>query len=287
MSRLVPGLALVVGLLAGALGYSVLSKPAPQTDETAVRAIVASVLAEEAAKAPVEEEVAAIDPAMLNPMIESYLLGNPRILERVSNALQTEIRTAQRAEAREQIASLQQAIFEDPGHVVVGNPEGDVTLVEMFDYNCGYCRQALPDLATLIAEDPNLRVILKEFPILSQESLDAARIAVVVGKSDVNYWDFHQALFTSRGQVTGAVAIAEAEKLGLNPITLALDAKSDETSKVIEKSYEIAKQLNITGTPTYIIGDELIPGAIGIDELRTRIANMRACGSTVCEADPA
>lgn len=286
MTRLIPGLALVIGLLAGALGYSMMNQPAPQTDEAAVRAIVASVLAEDAAKAPPEKDVA-LDAATLNPMIENYLMGNPRILERVSNALQDEMRTAQRAEAKEQIASLQHAIFEDPNQIVVGNPKGDVTLVEMFDYNCGYCRQALPALATLIAEDPNLRVILKEFPILSQESIDAARIAVVVGKSDVDYWDFHQQLFTARGQVNGTIAMAAAQKLGLNPVTVSLDAQSDDTSKEIQKSYEIAKQLNITGTPTYIIGDELIPGAVGIEELRTRIANMRACGSTECDKDPA
>lgn len=286
MTRLIPGLALVIGLLAGALGYSIMNQPAPQTDEAAVRAIVASVLAEDAAKAPPEKDVT-LDAATLNPMIENYLMGNPRILERVSNALQDEMRTAQRAEAKEQIASLQQAIFEDPNQIVVGNPKGDVTLVEMFDYNCGYCRQALPALATLIAEDPNLRVVLKEFPILSQESIDAARIAVVVGKSDVDYWDFHQQLFTARGQVNGTIAMAAAQKLGLNPVTVSLDAQSEDTSKEIQKSYEIAKQLNITGTPTYIIGDELIPGAVGIEELRTRIANMRACGSTECDKDPA
>ena len=82
---------------------------------------------------------------------------------------------------------------------------GDVTLVEMFDYNCGYCRGALPDLATLIAEDPNLKVVLKEFPILSKDSVDAARVAVLVSQQpEVDYWAFHQALFSGRGAVTGA-----------------------------------------------------------------------------------
>lgn len=285
MSRLTLGLVVLVGVLAGALGYAVLVKPAPQTDETAVRAIVGAVLAEQAAKAPAPEPaVAQLDPATLNPMIESYLLENPRILEKVSNALQAEMRTAQRAETRDLIASMKAAIFEDPDQVVIGNPNGDVTLVELFDYNCGYCRQALPDLATLIAEDPNLRVVLKEFPILSQESVDAARIAVAVSRTDVDYWAFHQAMFTSRGKVTAETALAEAEKLGLNRVTLALEAQSDATSREIQKSYEIAKQLNITGTPTFIIGDEMIPGAIGIEELRNRIANMRACGSTECAA---
>jgi protein-disulfide isomerase len=178
---------------------------------------------------------------------------------------------------------MRDKIFNDPGQVVLGNPDGDVTLVEFFDYNCGYCRNALPDLATLLAEDPNLRVVLKEFPILSNESIDAARVAVLVGESDVDYWTFHEALFTSRGQVDKSVALLAAADLGLSSVSLELDMNSEAVANKIQTSYEIAKALNITGTPTYIIGNEVIPGAIGIDELKTRIANMRECGETLCE----
>src|SRR5690606_30539246 len=135
-----------------------------------------------------------------------------------------------------------------------------------FDYNCSYCRGALPDLATLIAEDPNLRVVLKEFPILSQESVDAARVGVLVAEQNVDYWTFHQKLFTSRGQVTGQVALAAAKDLGLNPVALQLDMQSQKVSDVIQKSYDLAKALNVSGTPTYIIGDTLIPGAVPIDQ---------------------
>jgi protein-disulfide isomerase len=159
---------------------------------------------------------------------------------------------------------------------------GDVTLVEFFDYNCGYCRAALPDMAALLAEDPNLRIVLKEFPILSNESIDAARVAVLVGEADVDYWAFHEALFTSRGQVDKKVALNAAAELGLSSVSLELDMGSEGVAQSIQTSYEIAKALNITGTPTYIIGNEIIPGAIGVNELRSRIANMRACGETQC-----
>ncbi len=216
-------------------------------------------------------------------MIESYLMGNPRILQDVSNALEAEIRAEEAETARVAIASMRDEIFNDPDSIVVGNPQGDVTLVEMFDYNCTYCRSALPDLAALIAEDPNLRVVLKEFPILSAESVDAARVAVLVGESDADYWTFHETLFTSRGQVNGEVALAAAEDVGLSRASLALDMQTDRVAQAIEKSYTIARALNITGTPTYIIGEEVIPGAIGLDELRLRIANMRECGKTLCE----
>ena len=112
--------------------------------------------------------------------------------------------------------------------------------------------------------------------------LDAARVAVLVGESGADYWTFHETLFTSRGQVDKQVALAAAADLGLSPVSLELDMNSEPVAKTIQTSYEIARALNITGTPTYIIGNEIIPGAIGIEELRTRIANMRTCGETQC-----
>lgn len=284
MPRLTLALVALVGILAGALGYATFNRPAPQTDMAAVRTIVEDMLAAretpEAAAAPIE--TAEIDATVLNPMIEDYLMSDPMILQRMSSALDEAVRTAELEQATQVIGSMHETIFNDPDQIVLGNPEGDVTLVEMFDYNCGYCRNALPDLATLLAEDPDLRVVLKEFPILSNESIDAARVAVLVGKSDVDYWAFHEALFTSRGKVDKAVALAAAGDLGLSPVSLELQMGEEDVSKTIQTSYEIAKALNITGTPTYIIGNEVIPGAIGVDELRRRIANMRECGETEC-----
>jgi protein-disulfide isomerase len=225
----------------------------------------------------------AIDADTLNPMIEEYLLKNPRILQRVSAALDEEIKAAEAEQARVAIAEQQAEIYDDPDHIVIGNPNGDVTLVEMFDYNCGYCRQALPDLAQLIDEDPNLKVILKEFPILSQESVDAARVAIIVGESDADYWTFHQKLFTSRGRVDGKTALAAAEEVGLNPVNIQLEMGTPRIDAILQKSYALANALSVSGTPTFILGDEIIPGAVGVNALRDRIANIRACGKTVCE----
>lgn len=288
MSRVTLALVALAGILAGAFGYSILNRPVPQTDVAAVQALIDEAIAAydskqilAASSAP--QAVAALDPAELNPLIESYLMGDPKILQRMSVALDTTLQAEERLQATTAIASMREAIFNDPGQVVLGNPEGDVTLVEFFDYNCGYCRAALPDMAALLAEDPNLRVVLKEFPILSNESIDAARVAVLVGEADVDYWTFHEALFTSRSQVDKQVALAAAADLGLSPVALELDMGTEAVSQTIQTSYEIARALNITGTPTYIIGNEIIPGAIGLDELKTRIANMRKCGETQCE----
>ena len=142
MPRLTLALVVLVGVLAGALGYSAWSRPVPQTDVAAVRAIVDSALAErEAATPPVAPALAApavaqLDPAQLNPLIENFLMSDPTILQRLSTALDTQLRTAEREQATTAIASMRDAIFNDPTQVVVGNPQGDVTLVELFDYNC-------------------------------------------------------------------------------------------------------------------------------------------------------
>ena len=284
MPRLTLALVALVGVLAGALGYAVVSRPVP-VEPAAVQALIDEAISRYdsqrlASAAPAKE---AVDPAEINALVESYLMSDPKILQRMSIALETTLQQEERAQSRTAIASMQDAIFNDPGQVVLGNPQGDVTLVEFFDYNCGYCRSALPDLATLLAEDPNLRVVLKEFPILSNESIDAARVAVLVGKSEVDYWSFHEALFTSRGQVNKDVALQAATDLGLSRVAIEMDLETEAVARSIQTSYEIAKALNITGTPTYIIGNEIIPGAIGLDELRLRIANMRACGETQCE----
>ncbi|AVF05295.1 disulfide bond formation protein DsbA [Devosia sp. I507] len=285
MNRLTILLAAVAGILAGALGYGYFNQPTPQIDEVAVRAIVEQMLEEQMAlsePAQAESDVASIDPAVLNPMIEQFLLDDPKVLQRVSTALEQTLRAEEAERSATALAEFRDQIFNAPGQIVLGNPDGDVTLVEFFDYNCGYCRAALPDMAALLAEDPDLKIILKEFPILSNESIDAARIGVLVGESEANYWDFHSALFTSRGKVDKSVALAAAQDLGLSPVELELQMGDPRVAQTIQSSYEIAQALGITGTPTYIIGNEIIPGAIGADELRARIADMRECGKTQC-----
>jgi len=284
MSRVTLVLVALVGVLAGALGYSFATRPAPQTDTAAVQTMIEQAISAYDAKRIAEQPIqaAALDADTVNPLIESYLMSDPKILQRMSVALDQTLQAEERTAATSAIASMKDEIFNDPKQIVVGNPQGDVTLVEFFDYNCSYCRAALPDLAALIAEDTNLRVVLKEFPILSNESIDAARVGVLVGESQADYWSFHEALFTSRGQVDKQVALAAAEDLGLSPVSLELEMGTPKVSETIQTSYDIAKALNITGTPTYIIGNEVIPGAIGIDELKGRIANMRACGETQC-----
>ncbi len=283
MTRLNVTLIVLVAILATGLGASLWFRPAPGLTEGDVRAIVSSELtttdsATEMTEAPV------LDSATLDPMIEAYLLANPSILEKMSAALSAEHAALAAERDRKAIASIHDEIFDDPDQAVVGNPDGDITLVELFDYNCSYCRTALPDMAQLIADDPNLRIVLKEFPILSQSSVEAARIAIAATRAGVDYWAFHSALFSGRGQVTGEAALKVIETLGLDKDAIAADAESDAVTDVIRKSYDIAQILSINGTPAFIIGDEVVSGAVGMDALKMRIDNLRACGKTVCDS---
>ncbi|WMT85251.1 DsbA family protein [Pelagibacterium sp. 26DY04] len=274
------GLAAAIVLLGAGLAVSLATRPEPGLSSTEVERLIAEALP---AQAPANADGAAdIDTAALGPIIEDYLMANPRLLERMSVALETEMRAEESERARIALDAMHDDIYNDPANIVLGNPEGDVTLVEMFDYNCGYCRQVVADVMSLVEEDPNLRVILKEFPILSQGSVDAARVGVLVNDADVDYQAFHTALYSSRGAVDGESALSAAEQLGLSRVSLQLDMNTQEVSDALQRTYSIAQALGITGTPTFIIGDEVIPGAVPKEQLVQRIENMRACGATTC-----
>lgn len=277
------GLAAAVVLLGSGLAYSIATRPDPGLSQAEIETLLASASASQpATEVPSASEPETIDSATIGPLIEDYLLANPRLLERMSVELEAQIRAEEGERARIALAALQDEIYNDPANIVLGNPDGDVTLVEMFDYNCGYCRQVVADVMSLVEEDPNLRVILKEFPILSQSSVDAARIGILVGRSDVDYQDFHTALFSARGQIDTQAALAAAESLGLSRVSLELEMTAPDVSDALQRTYTIAQALGISGTPTFIIGDEVIPGALPKAELVRRIDAMRECGATVC-----
>tara|TARA_R100000365_G_scaffold1588_1_gene5333 strand:- start:3217 stop:4092 length:876 start_codon:yes stop_codon:yes gene_type:complete len=277
------GLAAAVAILGAGLAYSIATRPEPGLSQTEVESLLAQTAANQpAAQLPAAPRPEAIDTATIGPLIEDYLLANPRLLERMSVELEAQVRAEESERARIALAAMEEEIYNDPANIVLGNPDGDVTLVEMFDYNCGYCRQVVADVMALVEEDPNLRVILKEFPILSQNSVDAARIAILVARSEVNYQDFHTALFSSRGQVDTQAALAAAESLGLSRVSLELEMGAPDVSEALQRTYTIAQALGISGTPTFIIGDEVIPGALPKADLVRRIENMRECGATIC-----
>lgn len=258
------------GVVGGAFGAVAVKYLSPGLSEAEVRSIVDSS-ASSAGPAP-----------DLDASIESFLMTNPQILELMAEKLRTERDTARRAALKSEIDAMGPVIADGGGAVAVGNPAGDVTLVEMYDYNCGFCRSTLPDIATLLAEDKDLRLVLRQFPILSQGSLDAAKVGLLVAKDGGDYWAFHRAMFTSRGQVDLETALAIAADLGIDRDAISARLADPVIEAAIAKSFDIARRLGIEGTPSFILADEVIPGAIGLDVLREKIMNVRSCGSTRC-----
>ncbi|MCF4099844.1 DsbA family protein [Maritalea mediterranea] len=215
--------------------------------------------------------------------VEDYLLANPQLLERMSVALQTQAQEAEIAQTRETLKALGDRVYNDPDQVVLGNPNGDVTVVEFFDYNCGYCRQAVGNMMQLLETDKNVRFILREFPILSQGSADAARISTIVNRTEgVDYLEFHTKLFQSRGQVDKARALEVATEMGMNPVELELAMQDQSITQAIGRTYQLADALGINSTPNYIIGNEVVRGAESYEGLKRRVDNLRECGETTC-----
>ena len=220
----------------------------------------------------------------IQKIVRDYLLSNPEVLEEVSAELSK--RQAQ-AEAAKQVAAVKQhadIIFNSPRGVVVGNPKGDVNFVEFFDYNCGYCKRAMTDMLELMKADPKLRVVLKEFPVLGQGSVEAAQVAIAVRMQDPSgkkYLDFHQKLLGGRGQADGARALAAAKEAGLDMARLEKDMKSSEVRDTLTENLKIAEEMGLNGTPSYVIGDQVVVGAIGLSGLKEKIATAR-CGKPSC-----
>ena len=168
-----------------------------------------------------------------------------------------------------------------PRGVVVGNPKGDVTVVEFFDYNCGYCKRALDDMMTMTKADPKLKFVLKEFPVLGPGSVDAAKVAVAVRMQDKDgskYMDFHRRLLGTRGEINRDRALAAAKEAGLDMARIERDLKTEEIEATLMESAVLADALGISGTPSYVIGDEVVPGAVGAQALQKRVEAVRKCG---------
>jgi protein-disulfide isomerase len=236
-----------------------------------------------------EAEQAAINAMIANYLaanpgfIRDYLVNNPEVIQEAVTELERRRVNAAAAQQAQAIAQYREELLFSPRQGVIGNPNGDVTLVEFFDYNCTYCKRALDDINRLIAEDPNLRIVLKEFPVLGTGSTEAAQVAAAVIMVAPDRYDaFHQLLLGSAAPATGQLAMAAAAQVGIDVAALTTALQSNEVVATIEEAYVMAGALGLTGTPSYVIGDEVIVGAVGYEALRTRIDSMRQCGQTVC-----
>ena len=214
----------------------------------------------------------------IEKIIKDYLLKHPEVLQDAMAELEKRQALAEAEKARTAVKTHADAIFNSPRQVTLGNPQGDVTFVEFFDYNCGYCKRALDDMNALMAKDPKLKVVLKEFPVLGPGSTDAAKVAVAVrmqDKTGKKYLEFHQKMLTGRGQADRARALAVAKDVGLDMARLEKDLKSDEIDATLAESQKLAEALGLNGTPSYVIGNDVVVGAVGLAKLSEKIQAAR------------
>jgi protein-disulfide isomerase len=216
-------------------------------------------------------------------IIKEYLLNNPEILLDMQNALEAKMDKLQSERTAAYVKSNPTEIFRSPSSPVVGNAKGDVPVVEFFDYNCGYCKRAFGDVARLIDKDKQVRIILKELPILNKGSEEAARVALAA-KMQGKYWEFHRAMLESQGQANEASALRIAEKVGIDVARLKKDMASAEVKKEIDDTRALAQKLGIQGTPHFLVGDRIIPGAPEnlLERMAALVAEVRKDGCKVC-----
>lgn len=205
-----------------------------------------------------------------DPLLRAYILNNPDV---IIESVQNFDKEQQREIASRAVSLNYDAIYNDEMSVVAGNPNGDVTLVEFFDYKCGFCKRALPDMVALL-RDENLRVIYKEYPILGPESVIAAK-AALASREQGKYLEFHHAMMAWEGEVTRASIMSVAEDVGLDTQRLVRDMENPYISEAIQNNLMLANNLDVSGTPTFVIGSEIIEGAVGMDALQARIRAAR------------
>jgi protein-disulfide isomerase len=224
-----------------------------------------------------ESPTAPSDPAFqkaVENLVEQYIRAHPEVIEQTLQTLQAQRDAEERERVSSLIATKQAELLNDPNSPVSGNLEGDVTVVEFFDYRCGYCKRVAGTVTQLQHDDPNVRVVYKDYPILGEASVVAARAALasnVQGK----HLAFHEALLASEEELTQENLLAMATAVGLDAEKLQRDMESPSIHTTIERNRALARELGINGTPGFIIGTELVPGALDLKDLKNLIRQVR------------
>ncbi len=219
----------------------------------------------------------------IEQVVKDYLLQNPEVLIEVQGALEVKMAKEEAERTKKLVAENAEELYRHPDAPVAGNPDGDITVVEFFDYNCGYCKRGFHNILELIEKDPNVRVVFKEFPILSKDSEEAAKIALAA-RMQGKYWEMHRAMIENKGRVTEAFALEAASKLGLDIEKLKADKESEAVKAELARVEALARKMNISGTPHFLVGNEGIGGAPEdlLDQLTAKVAALRQSGCSYC-----
>ncbi|MCO6512074.1 MAG: DsbA family protein [Aridibacter famidurans] len=210
----------------------------------------------------------------IEKIVSDYLVRNPSVIRDAMQALEIQEQREKELRISESLKANRQQLYADPDSPVAGNAAGDVSVVVFLDYNCGYCRSTLPHLQSIADSDPGVRIIFKEFPILGMQSHTAA-LAALAAKRQGKYLDFHNELLTTDSTGEGSIRQI-SQRLGLDFERLQKDMADPELSDQIRRNLQLAASLSINGTPAYIVGDQMIPGALDLESLKTFIAIARA-----------
>ncbi|MGE0152550.1 MAG: DsbA family protein [Reyranellaceae bacterium] len=236
--------------------------------------LIALVLACALAVPALAQTAAAPDRAAIEQIVREYLMQNPEVLLEAMNELRRRQEMAAAETAKQAIVAHRQELFDDPATPVGGNARGDVTIVEFFDYHCGYCKQAQESVVKLLDEDRNVRFVFKELPILIPESRLAAAAALAAAKQG-KYVGLHNALMEARGKLTRDRILALAREQALDLARLEKDMESAEIQQAIDRNLELATAMGVDGTPAFVVGDQLVPGALDVGQLRELVAQAR------------
>ena len=220
----------------------------------------------------------------IGEIIREYLLQNPEVLQEAIAELEKRQGDAQKTAQLSALSEERERLFNSPRGALVGNPGGDVALVEFFDYNCGYCKRALTDLRALIKADPKLKLVLRDFPVLGPDSVEASRVSIAAKQQlkGEKLFDYHTRVMETKGKVNGERALAVAKEMGLDMARLQKDLEGEEVKATIQENVALGDKLGLTGTPAFILADEIIPGAVGLEPMRQAVASVRQCGKVSC-----
>ena len=223
---------------------------------------------------------APVEPAQkeaIKALIREVLRDQPELVLEALQTLEAREQAAQEQRTASALATSRDKLERDPGDIVAGNPNGNITVVEFVDHRCGYCKSVAAHVAEVVKADGNVRLVHKQFPILGPQSVQAARAALAAIKQGKGL-ELHRALMESRGSFDDAMIMDTARKLGIDTARLATDMKAPEVLAQLQRTMELGRSLGIKGTPAFIIGDTLLPGAVDADTLRSVIAEARKKG---------
>ena len=214
----------------------------------------------------------------IRQLVRDYLLTNPEVLMEAAQVYRERQQEMQQKQASQTLVMRREELDRDPDSPVLGNPDGDVVVVEFFDYRCPYCVRVAEDLREVVEDDGNIRLVMKEFPILGPESMVAARMALAAEKQG-KYEELHFAMMTVSGKLTEEKAFKIAEKIDLDMDQLRRDMEAPEIDAMLQRNFALAQALQINGTPAFVIGDEVVRGAIDMKALRQIVGQTRANSS--------